>query len=73
MNNTARWTLGLVAAAILVFGILCLNYTKPTNLERHTAMAKEKGLPSPSENIHHAGMAITAAGGVLLGFAIGRK
>jgi hypothetical protein len=73
MNKSARWTLGILAAAVLVFGLLCLNYTKPSNLERHAAVAKEKGLPSPSANIHHMGMGLTALAGIALGFAIGRR
>lgn len=73
MNKTARWTLGLAAAAVLIFGLFCLNYTKPSNLQDHTAMAKENGLPPPSTNIHHMGMGLTAMGGIALGFAIGRR
>ena len=68
-----RWLVGLTGLLVLVFGLLCLNYTNPSNLEHHAAMAKEKGLPPPSEMIHRAGMGITALGGIVLGFAIGRR
>jgi hypothetical protein len=56
---------------MLVFGLLCLNYTKMGNNERHSRFAAQHGLPVPSRGISSLGMLFTPLGGVLLGFALG--
>jgi hypothetical protein len=73
MKPIARWALGIVGAAVLVFGILCLNYTKMGSVERHTQVAQEHGWPPPSRNIVYLGMFLAPLGGGLVGFAIGSR
>ena len=68
-----RWLLGIGGALVLLFGLLCLNYTNAEGFEHHTARAAELGLPPPSRGIHRLGMATTALGGGLVGFALGRR
>jgi hypothetical protein len=58
---------------VLVFGLLCLNYTNADGWERHTLQAERFGLPPPSRSIHRLGMATTALGGVLTGLALARR
>jgi hypothetical protein len=69
MVRVASW-IGRVV--VLVFGLLCLNYTKADGIERHRARAAELGLPPPSSGIHLLGMVTTALGGGLVGLSIGR-
>ena len=58
---------------MLVFGLLCLNYTKIGNTEHHSQFAQEHNLPVPSRGIVHLGMFFAPVGGVLIGFTLGRR
>jgi hypothetical protein len=58
---------------MLIFGVLCLNYTKMGGSERHKRFAEQRGWPPPSEDIVHLGMLFAPLGGGVLGFAIGRR
>ena len=57
---------------MLLFGLLCLNYTKIGNYERHSRFAQDHGLPLPSRGIVYLGMLFAPLGGALIGFALGR-
>jgi hypothetical protein len=41
---------------MLLFGLLCLNYTKMGDYERHSQFAQQRGLPRPSQSIVYVGM-----------------
>jgi hypothetical protein len=58
---------------VVVFGLLCLNYTKADGLEHHREAATRLRLPPPSERILFGGAAALAVGGALIGFAAGRR
>jgi hypothetical protein len=58
---------------VLLFGLLCLNYTDAEGIDHHRARAAELNLPPPSHGIYRLGMAATGLGGVFVGFAIGRR
>jgi hypothetical protein len=73
MTRRGRWLLGAAGAAVLLFGWGCLNYTNAWGLDHHREAARQYGLPEPSGPIHRGGMAATAAGAALLGFAVGRR
>jgi hypothetical protein len=73
MTRGLRWLLGIVGAAVMLFGLGCLNYTNAWGLEHHQGVARQHGLPEPSQLIHRTGMASAAVGAGLLGFAIGRR
>src|SRR4051812_42876354 len=60
-------------AVVMVFGLLCLNYTKIGNVERHTAVAAEHGWPPPSSPIAYLGMVVTPIGAGLIGYAVGAR
>jgi hypothetical protein len=57
----------------MLFGLLCINYTKIGGVERHTQVARQRGWPAPSESICMLGMLLTPLGAGLVGFAIGRR
>jgi hypothetical protein len=67
-----RWPALAGGALVLLFGLGCLNYTEADGLERHRARAAQLGLPPPSRGIQRLGMATTALGGGLVGYAVGR-
>lgn len=73
MKRWGRWLLGAAGAVVMLFGLACLNYTNPWGLEHHQGVARQHGWPEPSRDLHLAGMAATAAGAALLGFALGRR
>jgi hypothetical protein len=58
---------------VLVFGLLCLNYTEAEGLDHHRARAAELNLPPPSRGIYRLGAGTTALGGVFVGVALGRR
>lgn len=62
-----------IGAAVLIFGLGCLNYTNAWQLERHNAVAEEHGVPAPSSFILRTGMALTTIGGLVLGHALGAR
>lgn len=57
----------------LLFGLLCLNYTKMGSTEHHAQVAQQRGWPPPSRGIVYLGMLFTPLGAGLIGFAIGRR
>lgn len=66
----APFLIGVVVAGL---GVGCLNYTTAGNVEHHREWAREKGVPEPSRAIYFLGLACTAGGGGLVGWAIGRR
>lgn len=57
----------------MVFGLLCLNYTKLGNVERHTAVAAEHGFPPPSSRIAYLGMLLAPLGAGTFGYSLGSR
>jgi hypothetical protein len=66
-----RRLLGLAGLLLLVFGLLCLNYTAAHGLEHHRESAARLGLPPPEPPIFYGGVASTVVGAVGVGFALG--
>jgi len=60
----------VVAIALLLFGLGCLNYTKPGGLEHHRAVARQHGLPEPGDGIVYGGAASIMCGAALAGYAL---
>jgi len=58
-------------AFLLLFGLLCLNYTTADGLEHHRAFALQHGLPPPSQAILFTGAFSLILGAGLIGYAIG--
>lgn len=73
MNRQIRRLAIAAGVLMLVFGILCINYTKMGSVERHARFAQERGWPPPSRGIFHLGMLFAPLGGGLVGFDIGRR
>ena len=73
MKKSTRWLATTAGALMLLFGLLCLNYTKMGNYERHSRFAQEHGLPLPSRGIVYLGMLFAPLGGALVGFTLGRS
>jgi hypothetical protein len=73
MTRRKRWLLSIVGAVTMLFGLLCINYTKLGNVERHSQVAREHGWPLPSQGIAHLGMLLAPLGAGLVGFAVGRR
>jgi hypothetical protein len=71
--KTHRWLTILAGAALLLFGLGCLNYTKAHSLEHHQQQSLRYNLPQPGPMIFRIGVATTAVGAGLLGFGIGAK
>jgi hypothetical protein len=63
----------LTGAVLILFGLVCLNYTKAHGLQHHTEVAERYGLPRPSERILLAGAASLLIGAGAMGYAIGSK
>jgi hypothetical protein len=68
-----RWLTGLLGLLVLVFGLLCLNYTKADGLERHRESAARLNLPPPEPPIFYGGVAAVAVGAGMIGYACGRS
>jgi hypothetical protein len=60
----------VVAIVLLLFGLGCLNYTKPGGLEHHRAVARQHGLPEPGDAIVYGGAASIMCGAALIGYVI---
>jgi hypothetical protein len=45
MSKKSRWTLSLLGTLLLVFGLVCLNYTRAANWEHHQEFARLHNLP----------------------------
>jgi hypothetical protein len=73
MKKGTRWLMGLAGGLILLFGVLCLNYTKMGSAERHAQFARQRGWPEPSRGIVYLGMLFAPLGGGLIGYVAGRK
>jgi hypothetical protein len=73
MTRRGRWLGFLAAALVLLFGLLCLNYTEAEGLEHHHEAARRLGLPPPSHGIFLAGVTAVALGAGALGFVVGRR
>jgi hypothetical protein len=63
--------LTVLATFLFLFGLACVNYTKPDRLEHHRAVAEQQGLPPPSPAIRYAGAACVVCGAGLLVFVLG--
>jgi hypothetical protein len=68
-----RWLTGLLGLLVLVFGLLCLNYTAAHGLEHHREAAARLNLPPPEPPIFYGGVAAVAVGATVVGFAFGRS
>jgi hypothetical protein len=68
-----RWIKIAAGALILLFGLLCLNYTKAEGLEHHREQALHYGFPPPSTAIFNLGVISTVFGAGLTGFGIGSR
>jgi len=73
MQRTRRWLTIGGGAAVLLFGLLCLNYTKADGLEHHQQQALRYHLPPPNPGIFRIGVATTVAGAGLFGYGIGSR
>ena len=73
MKTSRRWLIGIAGALLLLFGVLCLNYTKIGTYERHNQFAQEHGWPAPGQGIVYLGMLFAPLGGGLIGFALGAR
>ena len=73
MKRRIRWLLGVAAALVLVFGLLCLNYTAAAGIEHHREAAARYNLWPPRKIGWLGGVAATALGAGSLGFALGRR
>jgi hypothetical protein len=68
-----RWIKIAVGALVLLFGLLCLNYTKAEGWEHHSEQALRYGFPPPSTTIFNLGVIATVVGAGLAGFGIGSR
>jgi len=57
----------------LVFGLLCLNYTKGGGAQRHHEFAATYGLPAPSQGIQYGGLGAIVFGAGAMGYALGNR
>ena len=73
MKSSVRYAILILSTAVMVFGLLCLNYTKIGHVEHHTEFAQRNGLPAPSLGLAHLGMVLTPLSAGLIGYAIGRR
>lgn len=73
MSRGIRFLVAGLGIVVVVFGLLCLNYTKADGLEHHREAATRLGLPQPTESILFGGAAALAVGGGLVGFGVGRR
>ncbi len=73
MSQRIRMQLTIgVGAALLVFGLACLNYTKAEGREHHQEVAARYGLPGPSKAIQYGGLTAIVGGAGAIGYGIGR-
>jgi hypothetical protein len=73
MRQRRRWLVGGLGALVLVFGLLCLNYTRADGLEHHLESAQRWGLIPPGPGIFRLGVATVVLGAATVGFALGRR
>jgi hypothetical protein len=70
MVKMLRAILFVAATALVLFGYLCLNYTRGAT-ERHVAFAQRHQLPLPSKPIFFAGIVLVSAGAGAVGYQMG--
>jgi hypothetical protein len=68
-----RYIATALSLLLLLFGLLCLNFTKASNLPKHTQFAIEHDLPKPGEGILFTGAAAIMAGAGTLGYLAGTR
>ena len=73
MKRTTSLLLGAAGAFVVVFGLLCLNYTKASGLEHHKAVAQRHGLPPPSNVILFGGAGAIILGSGMMGYVLGAR
>ena len=73
MQPRRHWLTIGGGAAVLLFGLLCLNYTRADGLEHHRQQALRYNLPAPSPAIFRIGVTTAVAGAGLLGYGIGLR
>ena len=64
-----------IPVLLAAFGWLATNYadhSDPEKLAHHREWAAEHGLPAPTRDIHHAGVAGLVVGSFALGWLLGR-
>ena len=71
MKQSTRWCLGVAGALLLLFGLGCLNYTKPDDLQHHREFARSHDLPAPGNTIVYTGVAAVASGSAVIGYVLG--
>ena len=73
MNRIRHW--GLIGVCVLLagLGVACFNFTKPSGLEHHRAVAAENGLPAPSDGIAWLGVVLLILGAGTAGLLTGRS
>jgi hypothetical protein len=71
MKRSTRWFLGMGGALLLLFGLGCLNYTKPDDLQHHREFARSHDLPAPGNTIVYTGIAAMASGSAVIGYVLG--
>ena len=73
MRRRASWLMMIGGVLLLIFGYLCLNYTKAEAWAHHQEAARRHGLPPPSAAIHYTGIGAVASGAGMVGFVFGRR
>ena len=74
MSQRIRFHLTVASGvALLVFGLLCLNYTKGGGAARHHEFAVRYGLPAPSQGIQYGGLVAIVFGAGAIGYALGNR
>jgi len=74
MSQRIRFHLTMASGvALLVFGLLCLNYTKGGGAEQHHQFAARYGLPAPSQRIQYGGLVAIVFGAGTMGYALGNR
>jgi hypothetical protein len=63
----------IAGVVLLVFGLLCLNYTKASGLERHRAFAQRHHLPEPGNGTLLGGVVAVSIGSALIGYSLGSR
>jgi hypothetical protein len=72
-DHDVRWLIIAAGMVVVLLGLLCLNYTKASGLERHRAFAQQHQLPEPSNGILWGGAVAVSLGSVLIGYSLGSR
>ena len=62
-----------LGAILIVFGLACVNYTKPSGLEHHREWAAQHNAPPPNDTILIGGVVGVGAGVGLIGLGVSRR